>query len=162
MVEAYVARKQGVLDQYDTFEGVRDAFGNTPLHATQFKSELLRRYNPLPRLIEGMDSLDHQNDFGRTALFYAVKMGNEADMKTLLDQGADPDLSDHYGHTPAHAAAILCGHRNAAQAEKYHAILRVLVKHGCNLDLQDRRERTVADCLMEFSGASLEDLVKGM
>lgn len=162
MVEAYVARKQGVLDQYDTFEGVRDAFGNTPLHATQFKSELLRRYNPLPRLIEGMDSLDHQNDFGRTALFYAVKMGNEADMKTLLDQGADPDLSDHYGHTPAHAAAILCGHRNASQAEKYRAILRVLVEHGSDLDLQDKQERTIADCLMEFSGASLEDLVKGM
>ncbi|MEC7679038.1 MAG: acyltransferase family protein [Planctomycetota bacterium] len=159
LVEAYVARKQGVLDQYDTFEGLRDAFGNTPLHASQFKSEMLRRYNPLPRVIEGMDTLDHQNDVGRTALFYAVRIGNEADMKTLLDEGADPDIPDLYGHTPAHAAAILCGNRNARSAEKYHSILRELVKHGCDLTLKDQRGRTVEDCLMEFSGANLDDLI---
>jgi glucan biosynthesis protein C len=156
LVEAFVTRNESTLGRFESLDGITDVFGNTPLHASQFAPESFRRYDPLPTLIEKSSSLDVQNDFGRTALFYAVKNGNEGDLEALLTAGADINLADQYGHGPAHVAAILTGHRNPKTAKKYLDILRTLIERKADLSLRDYRGRTVGDCLREFGGVDLE------
>ncbi|HAC10111.1 MAG TPA: hypothetical protein DCG14_10710 [Phycisphaerales bacterium] len=78
------------------------------------------------------------------------------DVRTLLAAGADPDLADAYGHTPAHVAAIKAGTRDPDAADSYEAMLLVLVSAGADLDLRDDRGRDVHDCLMQFGDRSLE------
>ncbi len=160
LVEAYVTRDAEFMKRYETVEGITDAFGNTPLHTSQFAPEGARRYDPIPLLLDRLNTLDHQNHFGRTALFYSVKNGNVGDMKALLDGGADANIADMYGHTAAHAAAILCGHRNQSMAEMYQGILHTLIERGARTDLQDTRGRTVEDCLEQFASLDLPALMQ--
>ena len=161
LMEAYVTRSEETLQRFESFDGIKDVFGNTPLHTSQLASEGKRRYDPLPMLIEKSSSLDIQNDFGRTPLFYAVRTGNEGDIETLLEAGANINIADQYGHTPAHVAAILSGHRNPAAAGRYVNILRNLVAKDADLSLTDSRGRTVGDCLRFFGGLDLEAIVVG-
>ena len=158
LVEAYVTRDAETLKACGSLEGIRDLYGNTPLHASQFAPEKTRRYDPLPILISGLDHLDHQNDFGRTALFYAARNGNLDDLGKILDAGADIDIADRYGHTPAHVAAILTGNRNAGTSKSYQQLLATLINRGASLSLKDSRGRTVADCLRQFGGLELSDI----
>ena len=161
LVEAYVTRSEETLQRFESFDRITDVFGNTPLHTSQLMPEGTRRYDPLPILIEKSGSLDIQNDFGRTPLFYAVRTGNEGDIETLLEAGANINIADQYGHTPAHVAAILSGHRNPTAAGRYVKILRNLVSEDADLSLMDSRGRTVADCLRLFGGLDLEAIIVG-
>ena len=161
LMEAYVTRSEETLHSFASFDRITDVFGNTPLHTSQFAPEGRRRYDPLPMLIERSSSLDVQNDFGRTPLFYAVRTGNEGDIETLLEAGANINIADQYGHTPAHVAAILSGHRNPTAAGRYVKILRNLVSEDADLSLMDSRGRTVADCLRLFGGLDLEAIIVG-
>lgn len=156
LVEAYVARQQSTLDAVDSIDGISDRYGNTPLHAAAKMPEGKRRYDTMPVLLSKCSNPNIQNDFGRTALFTAVKSGNTGDIKQLLDAGADINIGDRYGHTPAHAAAILAGNRNAKVSDSYFAILQILIQNGADLSLTDYRDRTVQDCLQMFSGRKLE------
>ena len=158
LVEAYVTRRESTLEEYTSLADITDVFGNTPLHASQMAPESSRRYDPVPTLINRMNSLDHQNDFGRTALFLAVRQGNRADLAKLLDAGADINIADQYGHTPAHVAAILAGDRAPAIAKSYQEVLHVLIQRGADLSLTDYRGRTVEDCLVMFGKIELRDL----
>jgi len=156
LVEAYVARQQSTLDAVDSIDGISDRYGNTPLHAAAKMAEGKRRYDTMPVLLGKCSNPNIQNDFGRTALFTAVKSGNAGDVEQLLGAGADINIADQYGHTPAHAAAILTGNRNEKVSDSYFAILQTLIQSGADLSATDYRDRTVQDCLKMFSGRELE------
>ncbi len=156
LVEAYVARQQSTLDAVDSIDGISDRYGNTPLHAAAKMPEGKRRYDTMPVLLSKCSNPNIQNDFGRTALFTAVKSGNTGDIEQLLEAGADINIGDRYGHTPAHAAAILAGDRNEETSDSYFAILQILIQNGADLSATDYRDRTVQDCLQAFSGRELE------
>ena len=47
-----------------------------------------------------MDRLDEWDELGRTPLLYAVYRGNLEDVKSILDQGADPNRPSRAGGTP--------------------------------------------------------------
>jgi len=156
LVEAYVARQQSTLDAVDSIDGISDRYGNTPLHAAAKMAEGKRRYDTMPVLLGKCSNPNIQNDFGRTALFIAVKSGNAGDVEQLLGAGADINIADQYGHTPAHAAAILTGNRNEKVSDSYFALLQTLIQSGADLSATDYRDRTVQDCLKMFSGRELE------
>ena len=150
LVEAYVARDASTLEDYAHLDDVVDRMGNTPLHAAAFRPEGLRLYDPVPALLERTENLDARNEFGRTALFIATRTGNRDDVERLLEAGADPSVADHYGHTPAHVAAIKTGVRSATASQHFADILELLAEHGADLDLRDVRGRTVVDCREQF------------
>ena len=47
-----------------------------------------------------MNQLDEWDDLGMTPLLYAVYRGNPEEVKSLLDQGADPNRPSRDGGTP--------------------------------------------------------------
>ena len=102
------------------------------------------------------DAEINATDFvGRTPLFYSVRKGNFADIKILVQAGADLNISDNYGHTPSHVAAIKSGIKNQESSKKYLAILRFLKENGADLKIKDYKGRTPLDCLNYFSAHSI-------
>ena len=156
LVEAYVTRDVSVLEDCDHIDDIRDAFGNTPLHNAARRPEATRIYDPMPILIARCESLDARNEFGRTALFVAVRTGNKGDVEALLNAGADPDLPDRHGHTPAHVAAIKTGLRTPENADFFASMIDVLAAHGANLEIEDAQGRSVNECLEQFGGRNLK------
>ena len=129
---------------------------NTPLHVAVRIPAAWRRYDPVPILLARTENVDNLNQAGRTALFEAIRFGNRGDIDRLLDAGSDPNLADHHGHTPAHAAAILTGSSNAEQANNAFEILQLLVEKGADVSLRDQEGRTVKDCLQFFGNRQME------
>ena len=151
IVEAYVTRDRDTIKGLDSITGITDEYGNTPLHAAAKRPEAKRLYDPLPLLVEKATDVDVKNQFGRTPLFVAVRTGNEADVAQLLEAGADPNIADFYGHTPAHVAAIKSGGRAMSSRSQYERITTLLAQHGADLTLTDKRGRTVEDCSAQFN-----------
>ena len=115
-------------------------------------------YNPMPILIAKYKSLNARNEFGQTALFVAVQNGNPSDVQALLGAGADPNISDQHGHSPAHVAAIKAGVRNPKVGDAFVSMIEVLASRGANLESKDAKGRSVADCLKQFSGRNLKPM----
>ena len=155
LIESYVARKQATLDAVDSVDFIRDKYGNTPLHITVRQTEAIRRYNPLPILLGKTSAIDSRNSNGRTPIFLAVKTGNIGDVKLLINAGADLNIGDKYGHTPAHVAAIKTGVYGKKASNNYFDILKLLKEKGVDLSLKDYRDRTVIDCLKYFGKREL-------
>jgi peptidoglycan/LPS O-acetylase OafA/YrhL len=158
LVEAYVTRDISVLQRCDVIDDIRDAYGNTPLHNAARRPEAERMYNPMPILIAKYKSLNARNEFGQTALFVAVQSGNKSDVQSLLGAGADPNISDQHGHSPAHVAAIKAGVRNPKVGDAFVSMIEVLASRGANLESKDAKGRSVADCLKQFSGRNLKPM----
>ena len=120
---------------------------NTPLHSAVRRKKATRIYDTVPILISKATRVDPRNDFGRTPLFIAVRMGNREDALALLEAGADPNVPDEHGHTPAHVAAIKSG-----AGEVFRTMLADLRAHGADFEIRDSRGRTVEACLVQFGG----------
>jgi ankyrin repeat protein len=99
--------------------------------------------------------MNEQDIAGRTPLFYAVRSGNKSDINTLISVGADLNLADKYGHTPAHVAAIKTGAYDTKASDNYFEILKLLKEKGADMTLKDYRGRTVNDCLKVFGNGTL-------
>ena len=69
---------------------------------------------------------------GASALHEAVRRGNLDVVDMLLEAGAKPDSTDHYGYAPLHSAA-----RN-----NQVSIVQSLVNHGANVNISNSLART--------------------
>ena len=156
IVESYVARNKSLLESTESFDHVYDISGNTPLHAAVKMNEKWRRYDTVPILISKTTNLNVRNFNGRTSLFQAVRNGNMEDAKKLIAAGANVNLPDKYGHTPAHVAAIKTGLTNRAMADQFFKMLTLLRESGADLSLKDYRGRTVEDCLKTFGKKAIK------
>ncbi len=77
--------------------------------------------------------LKAQDEFGRTALFYAAKQGAASATALLLQQGAVVDPADAYGITPL-MLAVGAGHQ---------PVVTLLLNAGASLNSKDRVSNTV-------------------
>ena len=143
LVEAYTTKDSHLLESMENIHGIRDLYGNTPLHTAVRRNENTRTYDPVPVLLEKSSEVNATNDFGRTPLFVAVRSANRQDVLRLLKAGADPNIGDSYGHTPAHVAAIKSGKRGSLKTGPYTDILEDLSQYGADLKLMDYRGRSV-------------------
>lgn len=143
LVEAYTTKDSHLLESLENIDGIRDLYGNTPLHNAVRRNENTRTYDPVPVLLEKSSEVNATNDFGRTPLFVAVRSANRQDVLRLLKAGADPNIGDSYGHTPAHVAAIKSGKRGSSKNGPYTNLLEDLSQYGADLKLTDYRGRSV-------------------
>ncbi len=67
-----------------------------PLHEAAAQGDVARVRSLLQQSAAPIDARDAS---GRTALMLAVLHGHEAVVRALLEQGADPNISDAVGHT---------------------------------------------------------------
>ncbi len=81
---------------------------------TRYQSMNLREGNILQHVAEKAPDIrpfiqyfpaDMTDEYGRTALWWAALRGQIANMRALLEAGANPNLSDHKGLTPLFVAA---------------------------------------------------------
>ncbi|MCX6869994.1 MAG: acyltransferase family protein [Verrucomicrobia bacterium] len=156
--EARIAQTPGIFNTQIDLSQLRDRFRRTPLHLAAASPKALRDYNPIYILLPHFKDVDALDIMNRTALFNAVRIGNLDDVQLLIDAGANPNKADSYGHTPAHVAAIKVEPENTAMSEQYLLILKFLKYKGANFDLKDYRNRTVSDCLKEFSGRTFIEI----
>ncbi|XP_061572546.1 cyclin-dependent kinase 4 inhibitor D [Cololabis saira] len=70
---------------------------------------------------------DTRNEFSRTAL-QVMMMGNSKIARLLLEKGADPNVQDRHGITPAHDAA----------RTGFLDTLQVLVENGASVNIPDQ------------------------
>ena len=78
-----------------------DLLSILPSGAIRRREHSRRRIFHWSILISKARHLDHRNHFGRTALFVAVRTGNRNDVLALLAAGADLEIEDDQGRTPA-------------------------------------------------------------
>ncbi|XP_033826815.2 cyclin-dependent kinase 4 inhibitor D [Periophthalmus magnuspinnatus] len=76
---------------------------------------------------EGRVHPDTTNEYGRTAL-QVMMMGNPKVASLLLQKGANPNVQDKYGISPAHDAA----------RTGFVDTLQVLVEHGASVNVADK------------------------
>ena len=80
-----------------------DNAGWTPLHyAAWFGSSSV----VLKELLDHGARIDARNDRGITALYFASVTGHEAQVRLLLERGADRSLASNSGYTPLRAAKV--------------------------------------------------------
>eukprot|EP00615_Pteridomonas_danica_P004382 CAMPEP_0114353956 /NCGR_PEP_ID=MMETSP0101-20121206/19058_1 /TAXON_ID=38822 ORGANISM="Pteridomonas danica, Strain PT" /NCGR_SAMPLE_ID=MMETSP0101 /ASSEMBLY_ACC=CAM_ASM_000211 /LENGTH=468 /DNA_ID=CAMNT_0001495063 /DNA_START=642 /DNA_END=2048 /DNA_ORIENTATION=- len=72
-------------------------------------------------------NLEISDEYGDTALMWAVDGHNETIVKLLLEAGADKDISNRYGVTPLISSANHCD----------DVIMKLLIDVGANIDLTD-------------------------
>lgn len=83
--------------------------------------------------------LNKQDDFGRTALHYAVLFRKLESIAELLGFGADLNIQDQQGRTPFHLSAV----------KNNRDIFLKLMTHNVNPNLRDIYERTALSYLLD-------------
>jgi ankyrin repeat protein len=86
-------------------------------------------------------------DSGISALMTAANAGDAAEIRKLVDSGAEPNQQDAYGWT-ALRYAVRSGHMDAATA---------LIENGADVDLASKSGRTP---LMSAAGNGLSDMLE--
>ena len=96
--------------------------------------------------------VDMTDEYGRTALWWAALRGQIANMRALLEAGANPNLSDHKGLTPLFVAA---NGTAVSLLYEFGAQLQAFDQEGTSLlEYVERSGRQdAADRLRELGGA---------
>lgn len=102
----------------------------------------------IDRLIEMGCDVNRPNDFGETALMMAVKRNNRKMMEYLLENGANPNISDNLGVTPLMIATFNSQLYNMAILHFFNAQLGATCS-SYELDVFDIAEITKISNTME-------------
>jgi hypothetical protein len=96
-----------------------------------------------PNALEALETcaslLTGANAFGDTVLEAAVEAGDHAHVRQLLDQGVDPNERDQVTATPLWILAMARGR---------HRVVAEFVRAGANLDVPDKKGRTLLQRLV--------------
>ncbi|KAJ0322242.1 hypothetical protein COL5a_008851 [Colletotrichum fioriniae] len=139
----------GLLLQTGARADVRDSAGLSPLHRCQNKSGGVNVARLL--LKDTPNLLDLIDNSGKTALYMACEMGNEAMVRFLVGEGADPNichqtkraqtsspyLSNNNVCTPLIAAIQVV----ATKSSRKIGMIEVLLSHGADPRLTDANGR---------------------
>jgi ankyrin repeat protein len=120
---------------------------NTPLHAAAYYGDL----EMVQILLEYGVDVNTQNDAGCTPLDFASRNGHRNDSRVvqlLIEHGADPNTrASRSGFAPLHRAS------ENGRIE----VVRVLIEHGANVEVQDKYGRTP---LNVASGSQREEILE--
>ena len=132
MGRAHQAAEKGDLEALKKSDdgNIQDQFSRTPLH---WAAEL--GHLPLMEYLLSKKSprIDQRERHGATALHWAV-FGGEQAVRTLLEAGANPNLTDFGGETPMYWAA----------ARKKMALADLLIEYGADVNLASERNANSA------------------
>lgn len=121
--------------------------GNTPLFATAFNDRaetlqnLLKFTSKKDRSGKPIIDINTKNEYGRTALHFAVIYGASNCVQLLISAGADVTIADSAGNTPLHCVAV--PHHGIATLQRYdvNKILPMLIAANVRTDSADWMNR---------------------
>jgi uncharacterized protein len=114
-----------------------DNFNRTALTNAAFSNNI----ELVKRLIEQEAKLDMQDKIGFSALHFTAQEAHTDVTKLLLEHGANPNLVDRDGNTPAWVAIANW------KAGKNMETLKLLVKHKCDLTIKNKAGRCALDLI---------------
>ena len=123
-----------LLIQYGADLSTKNFFGSGLMH------DLIRagnkyRSQELLSLLLTKGAPIHAVDYrGKTALFYAVAIGELTLIETLLSNGAEANVSDRFGKSLMHYAA---------ESKTGDRIAQILLLYGADLDMRNEEEETL-------------------
>ncbi|KAM3439393.1 hypothetical protein MY4824_002668 [Beauveria thailandica] len=123
-----------------------DKYGHAPLHWAITDSTITRL------LVKHGALVDCKSNGDETPLLWSALAGQVDVVTTLLDLGASPIASNHYGFTALHAAAYT-GHLEVA---------RQLLHHGADCNIKDRDGWTALQAAIVCGKRQLVELLKGV
>lgn len=160
----------------------QDNSGRTPLMSAA--DSLVGENIPAVKLLldRGAD-IKRMNEYGWTALTYAVNHRNPAIAKLLLERGADPNHRDKAGVTPlmvcADAGAVACSHlllergadpnlqsNDGWTALMYEArdghddMIRLLLEYGARANVKNRAGQTALDLAVRLGSVPCVRLLR--
>lgn len=81
-------------------------------------------------------NINHIDNYGMFALKRELYQTNLATFRTLLEKGANPNMVDEFQRSVLHLAC------DYAHRKDYREFLKLLLKHGADLQQPDFKERT--------------------
>ncbi|MCL9806856.1 ankyrin repeat domain-containing protein [Flavobacterium amniphilum] len=118
---------------------------NSPLILACYKGN----YEVAAYLIKNVKDINYANDMG-TALMAATVKNDIPIVKLLLDNNANPDITDVKGTTALHYATIF----------KNYEIATMLMEHKANVELKDIRQKTAFDYAVIANDDKLINILK--
>lgn len=107
----------------------------------------------IDRLIEMGCDVNRPNDFGETALMMAVKRNNRKMMEYLLENGANPNISDNLGVKTLDKVIIEMSKGAFASGQLYVALSRTRHKADIHIPKRiDESDAIIDDRIVEFLG----------
>jgi uncharacterized protein len=119
--------------------------GNSPLILACYKGN----YEVADYLIQNVKDINYANAMG-TALMAATVKNEIPIVKLLLDNKANPDVTDVKGTTALHYATIF----------KNYEIAVMLIEHKANVELKDIRQKTAFDYAVIANDDKLINILK--
>ncbi|MFZ3017269.1 MAG: ankyrin repeat domain-containing protein [Gallionella sp.] len=129
----------------------RDRFGQTPLHwSTHILNTFTNDGVCLNLLLNVVDTVNVIDNEGQTPLHCASRRGNPAQVQALIQAGADVNLQNRIGNTPAHELVqnLFPDFVSCVDSDEFKTLL-LLIRAGADLDKEDRFGKTVYDLLKE-------------
>ncbi|MHC4753459.1 MAG: ankyrin repeat domain-containing protein, partial [Planctomycetota bacterium] len=101
----------------------------------KFRERMRERFEKR-RIQERMRSTE-EDEYGLTPLHYAVVLGDEELIKSLLKEGVSVDSRDNTGRTPLHYAAGAKANRHRVSKGNVE-VVRLLLENGADIDIADK------------------------
>lgn len=116
--------------------------GETPLSLATYDPAIMQV------LLEKSFDANYQNEFGKTALYYAIEGGNAEVINLLLEHGADINAKYNYDENAEVDCRLAGMQRTPLMHAAQHAseeVIDLLIEAGADLTAVDRRGWTMVD-----------------
>lgn len=119
---------------------VGDNSGRTPLQISAVRGDLklvklIVHYARIYYASGVLNIINYRSKREAPALINAVRNGREEIANFLLENGADPDLTDEFGETALHFAAM----------NNHPRLVKLLLRYGANPDIKNNKFKTPLD-----------------
>ncbi len=137
---------------------LRNQYKNSMINAAMIDAAMIdAAMNNLDGLVEyyldRQADINAQDNYGITALYYAVYLNSDEKMiKLLLRRGADINIQDNQGKTVLH---------HAIEENMDDDMIKLLLEHGADINIQDNQGKTPLDLAQLNSDINLPSLLLG-
>lgn len=100
-------------------------------------------------LLDNNADMNLQNIYGNTVLHIAAYSNNYSAIKSFLQRGINPNVTNNEGETPIMFAIL----------HKSIQIVELLIQYGADLTIQDKNGMQIFDYLISFKNEEIENLI---
>jgi ankyrin repeat protein len=154
-----------VLVQHKADLSLKGFFGATPLHDAVV---LPTDTKLVTYLVAQGAKVDARDDVGQTPLFKAIGVNNDADVKALLQEGANANAEDDSKYSPLMWVIVHYDEERYQKFDIYQksdmartvSIVELLLKHGADVNHQNKKQETALQMAQKKNMEKIIPLLK--